>query len=279
MSTAIEWTDQTWNPVTGCSKVSQGCKFCYAKTWHDRWHKAYHEGKKAPKQYEAPFEQVQLQPQRIKDPYKWRKPQKVFVNSMSDLFHEDVPFDFIDKVWVAMANTPAHTYQILTKRPERMLEYVTGLYENPERLEQPAKELLDIKADAFIAPERILQHWLEQLYTPTPNVWLGVSVEGQAVADRVDILRKVPAAVRFLSCEPLLGELTLELDGIHWVIVGGESGAKARPMHPDWARSLRNQCQAQGVAFFFKQWGGRTPKAGGRELDGRTWDEFPEVEA
>jgi len=293
MSTAIEWTDEVFNPVVGCTKVSQGCKFCYAKTLHDQRHKAFHAGKKMPAQYEHPFEHVQLKPERLKKPFSWRKPRRVFVNSVSDLFHEDVPFDYIDKVWVVMADTPAHTYQILTKRPERMLEYVTGLYENPQRLEQPARELLDIKS---VDPEKVLWHWLGQFKTPSPNVWLGVSVENQDAAEkRIPHLLNTPAAVRFLSCEPLLGEVNLRhiqtdngaIDSlqptkakateprIHWVIVGGESGNQHRPMSLDWARSIRNQCSR--TPFFFKQVGGRTPKSGGRELDGRTWDEFPEV--
>lgn len=277
MSTGIEWTDETWNPVVGCTKVSQGCKFCYAKTLHDKRHKAFHEGKKMPAQYQHPFEIVQLKPERLKKPFSWRKPRRVFVNSVSDLFHEDVPFDYIDKVWVTMANAPAHTYQILTKRPERMLEYVTGLYADIGRLEQPARELLLDNIPPRVDPEQVLWHWLGQFKTPTPNVWLGVSVENMRVINRVDILRKTPAALRFLSCEPLLGALELDLTGLHWVITGGESGHEARPCDPDWVRSIRDQCVREGVAYLHKQWGGVTPKAKGRELDGRIWNEFPEV--
>ncbi|MEM7737642.1 MAG: phage Gp37/Gp68 family protein [Deinococcota bacterium] len=220
MSTSIEWTDETWNPVVGCTKVSQGCKNCYAKTLHDKRHKAYLDGKQMPKQYAEPFETIQLKPERLEQPLHWRNPRKIFVNSVSDLFHEQVPFEFIDRVFAIMAATPKHTYQILTKRPERMHLYLRNLYKKP-----------------------------------LPNVWLGTSVENQDVIHRIDELRQVPAVLRFLSCEPLLGPLELDLHDIHWVIVGGESGKDARPMHPDWARAIRDQCIEADVPFFFKQWG------------------------
>lgn len=226
----IEWTDRTWNPVTGCTKVSQGCKNCYAERLYERFNG------------HGSFKNVICHPERLQQPMKWKKPCKIFVNSMSDLFHEDVPHNFIANVFSIMKRCPWHTFQILTKRPERMLE--------------------------------ILTEWSKQEDLPTlPNVWLGVSVEDQKTADeRIPLLLQVPAAVRFLSCEPLLGEINLNgylpdtyNDGtsvhqfypnkIHWVIVGGESGPGARPMHPDWARSLRDQCKAASVPLFFKQWG------------------------
>ena len=233
MSTDIEWTDETWNPVTGCTKVSPGCDHCYAERVTERFH-----GKGA-------FERIVLHPDRLDKPLHWRKPRKVFVNSMSDLFHEQVPDTFIGLVWQVMAETPQHTFQILTKRHARMRSF--------------------------------LRQWPN--YEPLPNVWLGVSVEDQKWADiRVPALIQTPAAVRFLSCEPLLGPVRIGyMSLLDWVIVGGESGPGARPMHPDWARDLRDQCEAAGVPFLFKQWGGIRPKAGGRELDGRTWDQYPEA--
>ncbi|MNW41810.1 Phage protein Gp37/Gp68 [compost metagenome] len=322
--TGIEWCDSTWNPVTGCSKVSEGCRNCYAKTFTERF-----EG--TPGHYfEAGFK-VTLRPEKLGQPLRWKRPRKIFVNSMSDLFHPDVPDDYIDQVFYVMAIARQHTYQILTKRPERMRDW-------------------------------ILQHgWIMSEF---PHVWLGVSVENQQAADeRIPPLLQIPAVVRFLSCEPLLGPVDLNAvprpdnayfmqrgeqgcitdpkepddyvywhkrDQIHWVIVGGESGHNARPMHPDWARSLRDQCQSAGVPFLFKQWGEWVPtnaekdtgvyvpgvfpgdvcmspngecdvapenyicffnetegttmrkigkKKAGRLLDGRTWDEFPEVKS
>lgn len=250
----IEWTDATWNPTVGCKRVSAGCDHCYAFQLHDQRHIAWKRGRfpDAPAQYHKPFSQVQLMPDRLDLPRRWRKPRMVFVNSMSDLFHVDVPDEFVDAVWRTMAQTPQHTYQILTKRPERMRAWVR------ERTGWRGGNVL-------------------------PNVWLGTSVEHQAAADeRIPLLMDVPAAVRFLSCEPLLGPVDLRpylmVDGMRmldWVIVGGESGPHYRAMNLDWARSLRDQCNAAGVPFFYKQAGGRTPKAGGRELDGRTWDEMP----
>lgn len=226
-STAIEWTDKTWNPTTGCNKVSPGCKHCYAETITKRFHQHFPNG----------FD-FTLHPERLGEPKKWRKPSRVFVNSMSDLFHERMPLDFLQDIFRVMEESPRHVFQILTKRHERMLE---------------------------LAPELV---WPE-------NVWMGVSVENQDYVHRVDRLREVPAAVRFLSCEPLLGPLNLDLEGVHWVIVGGESGKGHRPIEAGWVRDIRDQAQASGVAFFFKQWGGIHPKAGGRELDGRSYDEMP----
>lgn len=225
--TAIEWTDKTWNPTVGCNKVSPGCKHCYAETLTRRF----------PNHFKSGFE-FTLHPERLQEPKRWRKPSRVFVNSMSDLFHERMPFEFLLEIFEVMEECPQHIFQILTKRHERMVELASEL--------------------------------------PWPgNVWLGVSVENQNYVHRVDYLRRTPAVVRFLSCEPLLGPLKLNLDGIHWVIVGGESGPGHRPIEADWVRQIREQCHTSGVAFFFKQWGGRHPKAGGRELDGRTYDELP----
>jgi len=299
MSTTIEWTQrpgtkgETWNPVVGCTKVSAGCKFCYAKRIHDNRHKAYTEGKlqKTP-QYAKPFEHVQLMHARLTTPLGWKQPRTVFVNSVSDLFHEDVPFDFIDRVFAIMALTPQHTYQILTKRPERMAEYTNAAPEGEDpadyrpgagmlyRIEQQLRTI-----DSWLGPDLHLteDQWsfcenFDGQHLPLPNVWLGTSVENQAAADaRIPHLLRCPAAVRFLSCEPLLGPVDLKnITGggsryqvlepvpghrprIDWVITGGESGPGARPMHPDWARSLRDQCAAAEVPFFFKQWGAWKP--------------------
>src|SRR3990172_7803150 len=223
----IEWTDRTWNPLTGCTKVSQGCKNCYAERFALRMWGA------------RKFTDIICHMDRLDQPEKWRQPQKVFVNSMSDLFHERAPFDFITLVYEAMARAKQHTFQILTKRPERALEYCQSC--------GPA--------------------WLAKGYQwPLPNVWMGISAEDQPTADqRIPILLRIPAAARFVSCEPLLGPMFIQgflLDGWHkyasrlnWVIVGGESGPGARPMHPDWARGLRDQCQKAGTPFFFKQRG------------------------
>lgn len=229
---AIEWTDSTWNLVTGCSKVSLGCKHCYAETFAERWRGI------PGHPYEQGFD-LRLWPERLGLPRVWKRPRTIFVNSMSDLFHEKVPFSFIKKVFRTMEDTPWHTFQILTKRADRMAEFAPKLA------------------------------W-------PPNVWMGVSIEGAEYLWRANYLREVPAAVRFLSLEPLLGPLgTFNLSGVHWVIVGGESGPRARPMEASWAREVRRQCRAYRVPFFFKQWGGVRKKRNGRVLDGRTWDEVP----
>lgn len=227
IKTGIEWTDRTWNPTTGCTKISPGCAHCYAEALTKRFHTNYPNG----------FD-LTLHPHRLPEPLKWRKPSRIFVNSMSDLFHKDVPLGFIQEVFSVIEQTPWHTYQILTKRHERLLE---------------------------LAPELT---WHE-------NIWMGVSVENQDYVQRVNYLRQVPANVRFLSCEPLLAPLDLDLTDIHWVIVGGESGNKHRPMESEWVETIRDQCYVAGVPFFFKQWGGKTPKKNGRLLGDRTWDEFP----
>lgn len=238
---AIEWTEATWNPTTGCDRISPGCENCYALTLAKRL-KAMGSGKyqrDGDPRTSGPGFGVTIHEDALAVPYRWREPRVVFVNSMSDLFHARVPMDYVQRVFEVMAETPRHTYQILTKRASRLAR-VAG------QLDWPA------------------------------NVWMGVSVENDSHTDRIDDLRQVPAAVRFVSAEPLLGPLhDLDLDGIHWLIAGGESGQGHRPIDPQWVRSLRDQCAAASTAFFFKQWGGRTPKAGGRLLDGRTWDEMP----
>lgn len=233
-ASSIEWTEVTWNPVTGCDQVSPGCAHCYAKTFAERWRgiPGHH--------YEQGFD-LRLWPERIRQPLSWKRPKVVFVNSMSDLFHEEIPKDFISEVFGTMAATPMHTYQVLTKRPERLLEIANQL------------------------------EW-------APNIWMGVSVENRRFAYRADLLRRSPASIKFVSAEPLLGQIDdFDLREIDWLIAGGESGPGHRPVKATWLRSLRDQCVEQDVAFFFKQWGGHRPKAGGRLLDGRTWDEMPSI--
>ena len=279
----IEWTDETWNPVTGCTKVSAGCKYCYAER---QWPRLSAPGQP----YEGrTFTDVHCHEERLYQPLHWKRPRRVFVNSMSDLFHEDIPDSFIDRIFGVMWEAKEHTFQILTKRAKRMAKYMSR------------KDLMT---------------------THLPHVWLGVSAEDQQTAnERMPLLLQTPAAVRFVSLEPLLGPIKLGMEkfiyegrtfstGPDWVIVGGESGPDARPMHPDWVRSIRDECVAGGTPFFFKQWGEWAPnptgigpfwttmvkgyKAGnndtpgyrktmyrvgkrtaGRELDGRTWDEYP----
>ena len=234
----IEWTDATWNPVTGCTQVSPGCGHCYAKTFAERFRGV------PGHPYERGFD-LQLRPERLDQPLRWAKPRTIFVNSMSDLFHPDVPENYIAEVFEVMHAAPRHRFQVLTKRAERLAELAPSL--------------------------------------PWPdNVWMGVSVESQHWTSRIDHLRETPAAVKFLSCEPLLGPLDLELDGIDWVIVGGESGPGARPMQPAWARGIRDQCAEAGTPFFFKQWGAHNErgqrvgkKRAGRRLDRQVWDGMP----
>ncbi len=230
---AIEWTESTWNPVTGCTQVTPGCAHCYAKTFAQRFQGV------PGHPYEQGFD-LKLWPDRLDVPLRWRRPRMIFVNSMSDLFHEDVPLSFVQQVFATMERAEHHVFQVLTKRHERLAELAPSL--------------------------------------PWPsNVWMGVSIENKRWARRADYLRQVPAAVRFISAEPLLGPLgdSLDLAGIDWLIAGGESGPRHRPVNVEWLRELRDTCNAAGVAFFFKQWGGRTPKAGGRELDDREWSELP----
>lgn len=238
----IEWTDATWNPSTGCNKVTSGCKNCYAETMAKRLQAMGTPG------YENGFE-FTLMPDRLELPKKIKKPTKFFVNSMSDLFHEKMPFDFLDEVFQTIEDTPLHQYQILTKR------------------------------------ENILEEYFKTRKVPK-NVWLGVTVENSKTKNRIDALRNIDSEIRFLSIEPLIGNVgKLNLENIHWVIVGGESGHKARPMKPEWAIDIQRQCDEQGVAFFFKQWGTwgedgvkRSKKANGRILLGKEWNEEPEVE-
>lgn len=238
---SIEWTESTWNPTTGCDRVSPGCDNCYALTLAKRLkamgsEKYQADGNPATS---GPGFKLTIHPDALDIPRTWKQPRVVFVDSMSDLLHPEVPFGFIESVFEVMSDTPQHTYQILTKRSKRLLKIGAKL--------------------------------------PWPsNVWMGVSVESERYAFRLDHLRAVDAAVRFVSAEPLLGPLpNLDLSGIDWLIVGGESGPNARPVDGSWVRDLRNQCSDGGVAFFFKQWGGPRPKARGRELDGRFYDEMP----
>ncbi|MGW7477136.1 DUF5131 family protein [Nonomuraea muscovyensis] len=241
---AIEWTEATWNPTTGCDRISPGCDNCYALTLARRL-KAMGNSKYQqdgdPRTSGEGFA-LTLHPDALLVPYRWARPRTIFVNSMSDLFHAKVPNEFILEVFEVMNDTPRHTYQILTKRPRRLARLADQL------------------------------PW-------SSNIWIGVSVETKAQAWRLDDLRRVPAAVRFVSAEPLLGDLSsINLAGVDWLIAGGESGPNHRPIDPAWVRSLRDRCSEEGVPFFFKQWGGRTPKHGGRELDGKTHDDLPEPE-
>lgn len=232
---SIEWTEMTWNPTTGCDKISAGCKFCYAEVMSKRLQAMGVE------KYKDNFE-VRTHEDALKIPYTWKNSKVVFVNSMSDLFHKDIPLDFIKKVFKVMNNNPQHVFQVLTKRAERLFELHTEL------------------------------KW-------THNIWMGVSVENEKVDNRINFLRKTDARVKFLSLEPLIGPLpNLNLEKIDWVIVGGESGHKPRPMDANWVIDIQEQCDKNEVAFFFKQWGGKNKKASGRILNGRTYDEMPEIE-
>lgn len=242
MPTAIEWTDEVWNPMTGCTKISAGCDHCYAHVVAERRTRhrylAMLPVRDTPANRADPFA-PRFWEERLTVPFSWREPRRVFVNSMSDVFHAQFSLEQIQMVFDVMNALPQHQFQVLTKRPERA---------------------------ARLAQELV---W-------TDNIWMGTSIEDMRVARRADALRDVPAYVRFISAEPLLGSLQdLNLDGIQWVIGGGESGAGARPVDIAWARELRDRCEAEGVHFFWKQWGGFTPKSGGRVLDGRTWDEYP----
>lgn len=248
-SSGIEWTDATWNPVTGCTRVSRGCDNCYAATLAERLLKNHYLSRDPVVATDIsrrdPFA-VRLWPERLDDPRGWAAPRLVFVNSMSDLFHADVPNEFVREIFDTMLEVDRHTYQVLTKRPGRALRF------------------FEHNSDLFAG-------------SIPGHIWIGTSVEDQDAAFRVDQLRRIPADIRFLSCEPLLGPLTLDLTDIHWVIAGGESGPVRRPVDPSWVRSIRDQCVRAHVPFFFKQWGGRTPKAQGRSLDGLVWDQLPDV--
>jgi protein gp37 len=232
-NSSIEWTQMTWNPTTGCSKISAGCKYCYAEIMTRRLQGM------GQQKYKDGFNVVKTHDDALNIPYTWNKPKFVFVNSMSDLFHPEVPLEFIQKVFAVMNDTPQHTYQVLTKRSERLNE-------------------------------------VHQLLNWTNNIWMGVSVENEKVIHRIDDLRNTNAKTKFLSLEPLIGPLqNMNLENINWAIVGGESGRKARPINELWVWDIKQQCDEQGVAFFFKQWGGVNKKKSGRELGGRTYDEMP----
>jgi protein gp37 len=232
---SIEWTEMTWNPTTGCTKISAGCKFCYAEVMSRRLHAMGIE------KYKNGFE-LRIHEDALLIPYSWKSPKIVFVNSMSDMFHKDVPLSFIQKIFKTMNGNPQHTFQVLTKRADILLKYHKKL-------------------------------------TWTHNIWMGVSVENEKVMQRIDLLQKTDAVVKFLSCEPLIGPLhNMNLKGIHWVIVGGESGRRARPMNVDWVLDIQDQCAKNKTAFFFKQWGGTNKKKNGRELNGKHYDDMPAIE-
>lgn len=242
---SIEWTDATWNPVAGCTVLSSGCSNCYAMRLAARLEAMGLEKyrgltRKSGRRY-VWTGKVRTDPTALEAPHAWRKPRRIFVNSMSDLFHDEVPAAFVARVWSVMKDTPRHTYQILTKRPDRMLQIIRDR-------ELPALS----------------------------NVWLGTSVEDDRVLSRIDVLRQVPAVIRFISFEPLIGSVAnADLSSIHWAIVGGESGPRARPMQPEWVDEIEALCRAKGAAFFFKQWGGKNKKAAGRRYRKRTWDDMP----
>lgn len=235
-NSAIEWTNATWNPVTGCSKLSAGCEHCYAERFSERF-------RGVPGHPFEPGFDLTLRPERLQHPEHWRRPRRVFVNSMSDLFHKKIPKTFIESVFDTMETADWHTFQVLTKRSSLMRNFINRRYADCE---------------------------------PPRHIWLGVSIENTSTLGRLKHLKQTDSRTRFVSFEPLLGPLgTVDLEGIHWVIAGGESGPGARSMEIDWVREIRDQCLSQKVAFFFKQWGGRTPKAGGNTLDGRQWLEYP----
>ncbi|MDY6945728.1 MAG: phage Gp37/Gp68 family protein [Pseudomonadota bacterium] len=239
-ATSIEWTDATWNPISGCTKISRGCDNCYAERIAERFRGVPNH----------PFEHgfdLTFREHKLREPLSWRAPRRVFVNSMSDLFHKEVPASFLDRVFETMEAADWHVFQVLTKRSSLMRRYVNQRYPDG------------------VAPK---------------NIWLGVSIEDRGALTRLTHLKQARAAVRFVSFEPLLEDLaTLDLSGIHWAIVGGESGPGARPIEREWVRSIRDQCKKQQVAFFFKQWGGRTSKSRGNRLDGRRWLQYPEITA
>lgn len=239
VSTEIEWTDATWNPVTGCTKITRGCDLCYAERFAERFRGVS----------DHPFENgfdLKLRPERLAQPLTWRQPRRIFVNSMSDLFHKEIPRSFIDRVFDTMEAADWHTFQVLTKRSSLMVRYLRNRY-----------------AAARKAP---------------PHIWLGVSIEDLKNTVRLNHLRAAAASTKFVSFEPLLGSVgMIDLSGINWAIVGGESGPGARPMLEEWAIEIRDQCKSAKVAFFFKQWGGVRPKSGGRLLRGREWNQYPKI--
>lgn len=232
----IEWTDATWNPITGCTKIGPGCDYCYAERFAERWRGT------PGHPYEQGFD-LRLWPARLDQPLRWTKPRMIFVNSMSDLFHKDIPRNFVDDVFDVMERADRHVYQVLTKRSSLMRNYLIGRYGN-------------------------------RLFPS--HIWPGVSVEDGAHVGRIEHLKAIPSGARFISFEPLLGSVgDIDLTGVAWAIVGGESGPGARPMRAEWAMAIRDMCRRDGAAFFFKQWGGPRPKSGGRELDGEEWNGFP----
>lgn len=238
LGTQIEWTDATWNPVSGCTKITRGCDFCYAERFSERFRGV------SGHPFENGFD-LTLKPDRLKQPLSWRQPKRIFVNSMSDLFHKDIPETFVDSVFETMEAAHWHTFQVLTKRSSLLVRYLKKRYANTQS-----------------AP---------------PHIWLGVSVEDKKNVVRIKHLQAAKASVRFISFEPLLGPVgKLDLTGIHWAIVGGESGPKARSMEEEWAVEIRDQCIKAKVAFFFKQWGGIKPKSGGRRLQRREWNQYPQ---
>jgi protein gp37 len=235
-SSEIEWTDATWNPVTGCTKISAGCDHCYAERFAERF-------RDVPGHPFAHGFDLVLRPERLAQPLEWRKPKMIFVNSMSDLFHKEIPTEFIERVFDTMERADWHTFQVLTKRSSLMRNFLRRRY---------------------------------GVATSPQHIWCGVSIEDGSKLSRVRHLQDTPAGTRFLSIEPLIGRVsTIDLNGIDWVIVGGESGPRARYMDPSWVREIRDQCQDAGIPFFFKQWGGLRPKSGGRVLDGLQWSQFP----
>jgi len=237
-STAIEWTDATWNPVTGCTKISAGCDHCYAERFSERFRGT------PGHPFERGFD-LTLRPERLEQPLRWRAPRMIFVNSMSDLFHKEIPREFVERVFETMEAASWHTFQVLTKRSSLLRDFLRKRY-------------LGRRAPF--------------------HIWFGVSVEDGTKTSRIRHLRDAPAGIRFLSIEPLIGPMAnLDLTGINWVIVGGESGPGARPIKREWVRAIRDQCRNHDVAFFFKQWGGLRPKSGGRKLDGREWNSFPRL--
>lgn len=269
MPTGIEWTDETWNPVTGCDKVSQGCRHCYAERMAKRLAGRFGYPE-APNQFD-----VTLHKDRLTEPLNWRKPRKVFVCSMSDLFHPEVPFEFIAAVFAVISKSKDHTFQILTKRPARMRDF----------FEWAEFGMVDKWARAHTCWLNGMYEWAPKILDPWPprNAWLGVSVENQEKADeRIPILLRTPAVIRFVSAEPLLGAIDFDtwvnivggptwLDQLDWVIAGGESGPGARPLHPDWARSIKDQCVAADVPLFFKQWGAWRPQKEGEDISDKTY--------
>ena len=273
--TGIEWTETTWNPTTGCDRISSGCDNCYALALAKRLKAmgvAKYQADGDPRT-SGPGFRVTRHDDVLLDPLSWRRPRTVFVNSMSDVGHARVPAEFIARIWAVMALTPQHTYQLLTKRPERLARMIGQDEFRFGMVHQAIDDLIAARPDIgchLDGLSRARSTW------PVSNAWVGTSIESDRYVGRADALRELPAQTRFLSLEPLLGPLpSLDLTKIDWVIAGGESGPHHRPVDLDWVRDLRDRCSDAGIAFFFKQVGGLTPKSGGRELDGRTWDQLP----